>query len=177
MEAFKVMRTDIGQFLSSTLRPTWIHLNCIRNQWCVGPVQRKTGRNYTLAAIFLDNVPYSLELSVFLRHFVFFEAFMVVRTQTGQFLSSTLWPTSILLHCVKKSATCGAGAEKNRKEEITAAIFSGYRRHFVNCHSHRKDWQRSSAYDSISAVTICCRCREEQAETIVAVTAMSSEYA
>ena len=77
-----------------------------------------------MAAIyFLDNVPYSLKFSVFLRHSVFFEAFMVVRTEIGQFLLSTARPTLILLNYAKKSATCGAGAEKNRKEEVTVAIF------------------------------------------------------
>ena len=33
----------------------------------------------------------------------------------------------------------------------------------------------SSAYDSVSAVTVCCRCREEQAGTVVAVAAMLCE--
>ena len=75
-----------------------------------------------MAAIFSDNVPCSFKLSVFLRYSVFFEAVMVVSTQISQFLLSTLRPTSILLNCVKKPA-CDAGAEKNRKEEMTAAIF------------------------------------------------------
>ena len=73
--------------------------------------------------LFLGKRAVFFEAFRILKAFRIFEAFMVVRTEIGQFLLSTARPTLILLNYAKKSATSRAGAEKNRKEEVTVAIF------------------------------------------------------
>ena len=141
------------------MSPAYLNSSQLRNETSDVRCRCRKNREATpWRPFFPDNVPYSLKLSVVLRHSVFFEAFMVVRAEIGQFLSSTARPTSILLSYVKRSATYGAGAEKNRKEEVTVAIFSDT--DAILCIATAAERIGSEVcYDSVSAVTVCCRCR------------------